>query len=93
MNRRWKYPLKLTFFGLTPEYKQSVHSAIFLLCYKVPGFTHKDIYNMPIHLRAFYLKEYKEWKKAENDADKQTGEQSQQQAYDQYQQTQKNPSK
>jgi len=39
------------------------------------------------------LKEYKEWKKAENDADKQTGEQSQQQAYDQYQQTQKNPSK
>ena len=48
---------------------------------------------MPIYLRTFYLNEYTEWKKAENDADGQTSEQAQQQSYDQYQQMQKNPSK
>ena len=83
--------MKLAFFGLTPEYKQSVHSSIFMLLYKVPGFTHKDLYNMPIHLRTFYLKEYKEWKKAENETSE-TAQQGQEQAYQQYQNTHQNPS-
>ena len=61
--------------------------------YKVPGFSHTEIYNMPIHLRSFYLKEYQEWKKAENEtASSQTAEQGQEQAYQQYQNTHKNPS-
>ena len=80
--------MKLAFFGLTPEYKQSVHSSIFMLLYKVPGFTHSDLYNMPIHLRTFYLKEYNEWKKAENESaeQQQNPQQSQEQAYEQYKQ-------
>jgi len=89
MNRRWKYPLKLAFFGLTPEYKQSVHAAIFMLLYKCPGFTHHDLYTMPVHLRSFYIKEYGEWKKAENE-NEQNAQQGQEEAYQQYVNTQQN---
>ena len=83
--------MKLAFFGLTPEYKQSVHSAIFMLLYKAPGFTHTELYNMPVHLRSFYIKQYKEWKEAENET-AQNADQAQDQAYQQYQNTHQNPS-
>lgn len=91
MNRRWKFPLKLAFFGLTPEYKQSVHSAIFMLMYKVPGLNFQALYNMPVHLRSFYTKEYREWKEAENKT-AESSDQAQDQAYQQYQNTHQNPS-
>jgi len=90
MNRRWKYPLKLAFFGLTPEYKQSMHGAIFMLCYKVPGFSHTEVYNMPCHLRSYYIKEYTEWRKAENET-AENAQQGQEAAYQQYVNTQQNP--
>ncbi len=83
--------MKLAFFGLTPQYKQSVHQTIFLLLYKVPGMTWTDVYNMPIHLRTFYVKEYKEWKEAENET-AQTSDQAQDQAYQQYKNTHQDPS-
>ena len=62
-----------------------------MLMYKVPGLTHEALYNMPIWLRTFYLKEYKEWKEAENKT-AETSDQAQEQAYQQYQNTHQNPS-
>ena len=59
--------------------------------YKVPGLTFTDIYNLPIHLRSYYLKEYREWREAENEtAD--SSEQQQEQAYQHYKNTHQNPS-
>ena len=47
-----------TFFGLTPEYKVILHREVFGLCYNGNGgFTHSEVYNMPIHLRHFYIKQ------------------------------------
>ena len=66
-----------------------------MLLYQVKGFTHKELYNMPLYLRKFYIKEYKEWKKAENENAKseQNSEQAQDQAYQQYVKTHQKPSK
>ena len=68
-----------------------------MLIYQVKGFTHKELYNMPIYLRKFYIKEYKEWRKAENENAQQSGdqnsEQAQDQAYQQYVKTHQKPSK
>ena len=84
MKGRWKYPLKLAFFGLTPEYKQNLHKTIFVLIYK-SGFDFDTLYNLPVHMRNFYLKEYTEWKKAENEqADNES--EAQNAAYERYKQ-------
>tara|TARA_B100000424_G_C22939646_1_gene500018 strand:+ start:914 stop:1066 length:153 start_codon:yes stop_codon:yes gene_type:complete len=50
---------------------------------------------MPIWLRIYYLKEYKEWKKAENEnaSGQESADQGQEAAYQQYLKTrQNNPS-
>ena len=50
------YQLGLTFFGLTPDYKKIVLDEILLLCYHSQGgFTHDEVYNMPIRYRRYYL--------------------------------------
>lgn len=42
---------------LTPEDKVKVHQEIFQLVYNANGgFTHDEVYSMPIFLRYFYLK-------------------------------------
>lgn len=49
------------FFGLTQEYKLQLHEEIFSLCYHGQGgFTWNDVYNLPIHLRRFYIMKVKE---------------------------------
>ena len=62
-----------------------------MLLYKAPGFTHTELYNMPIYLRRFYTEQYKEWREAENETSEQSAEQGQDQAYQQYKNTPKNP--
>ena len=48
----------LTFFGLTQEYRLQMHKVIFSMIYHGKGgFTFQDLYNMPVFLRGFYLKE------------------------------------
>lgn len=49
----------LHFFGLTQEYKISLHKSIFsLITYGKGGWTWESVYfQMPIFLRQFYLKE------------------------------------
>lgn len=50
------YQLGLTFFGLTPDYKKIVLDEILLLCYHSQGgFTHDEVYDMPIRYRRYYL--------------------------------------
>ena len=55
------------FFGLTPADKPKLHEQIFQLMYYGKGFTHSDVYNMPIYLRNFYYKKLSDTRVKEND--------------------------
>ena len=75
----------LAFFGLTPEYKKVILDEVFLLCYNSQGgFTHDQVYNMPIRYRQYYLQKLAELiEKQQEEVDKkfningsQTGEPS-----------------
>ncbi len=56
----------MSFFGLQPEDKPKLHEIIFQLVYHGQGFTHGDVYNMPIYMRNFYMQKLVEAKEAEN---------------------------
>jgi hypothetical protein len=46
------------FFGLGPDYKLGLHEEIFSLCYYGKGgFTWEEVYNLPIHIRRFYIQQ------------------------------------
>ena len=46
-----------TFFGLTPKHRPLIHEEIFqLILHSKGGFTFKEVYDLPIYLRTFYLK-------------------------------------
>jgi len=50
------FRLASTFFGLGLEYKAVLHKEIFYLVTNGEGgFTHTEIYNMPISMRRFYI--------------------------------------
>ena len=58
------------FFGLGPEYKLGIHSEIFSLCYHGQGgFTWEEVYNLPIYLRRFYIKQVTKAIEAKNKAE------------------------
>jgi len=57
----------LGFFGLTPKDKTNLFDQIFQLMYYGAGFTHSDIYDMPVHLRNYYYNKLVETRKKEND--------------------------
>lgn len=62
---RWESP----FYGLTltPEDKVRIHQEIFQLAYNSQGgYTHDQVYTMPIYLRYFYLRCLIEQKEKEN---------------------------
>lgn len=44
----------LAFFGLPDDYRKTLHEEIFTLIYYGQGFTHDDVYSMPVYLRRFY---------------------------------------
>ena len=46
------------FFGLGTDYKLGLHEEIFSLCYYGQGgFTWDEVYELPIHLRRFYIQQ------------------------------------
>lgn len=46
------------FFGLGLDYKLGLHEEIFSLCYHGQGgFSWQDVYDLPIHLRRFYIQQ------------------------------------
>ena len=61
------YRWRLTFFGLSPNDKPKIHEQIFQLMYYGEGFTHSDVYSMPVYLRSFYYKQLVDTRKKEND--------------------------
>ena len=57
MKKTYQYHWIWSFFGLGAQDRPLLHSEIFSLCYYGNGgFTHEQVYNMPIYLRRFYLK-------------------------------------
>ena len=61
-------PLGRTFFGLTSEYKINLHKTIFTIAYYSEGaFTFDQLYNMPVYLRNFYIKQLEETKTKEEE--------------------------
>jgi len=56
----------LGFFGLTPKDKVNLYDQIFQLMYYGAGFTHSDIYEMPIYLRNYYYNKLVETRTKEN---------------------------
>jgi hypothetical protein len=60
--------LGLTFFGLTADTKLQIHKTLFSLAYySNGGFTFEQVYNMPVYLRAFYIKQLEETKLRETE--------------------------
>ena len=56
------YQLILTFFGLTPEYRQNLFSQIHeIIFHGKGGYDWNTVYNMPIWLRTFTFNKLKEW--------------------------------
>ena len=62
-----QFHLQLSFFGLSPSNKLDIHQSIFYFIYGTPGFTFSDVYNMPVHLKNFYLREFMDLKKKEKE--------------------------
>ena len=62
-----QFHLQLSFFGLNPSNKLDIHQSIFYFIYGTPGFTFSDVYNMPVHLKNFYLREFMDFKKKEKE--------------------------
>ena len=60
----------LTFFGLTSKDKPKLHEQIFQIIYYGQGFTHSDVYDMPVYLRNFYYKKLIDTRKKENEETK-----------------------
>lgn len=57
-----------TSFGLTPEYKLELHKAMLTASHYSKGaFSVMELYEMPVYLRNFYLKEFGDLKKKESE--------------------------
>ena len=62
-------PLVLTFFGLTPEYRQNLFSQIHeIVFHGKGGYDYNTIYNMPVWLRKFTFSEIENFFKEEQQA-------------------------
>ena len=56
-----------TFFGLTPEYKVELLRNIMVVAHYSKGaFSVMDLYQMPVYLRNFYMKEFGKLKEEES---------------------------
>jgi len=72
----WRFRLRRTFFGLSPEYMQQVYEQFFFLKYS-GGWSFSEAYNLPVGLRAWFverlIKQLQDEKKAIEDASKGKG--------------------
>jgi hypothetical protein len=61
--------LELAFFGLNPSYKSIILEEINFLCYYGHGgFTHDEVYSMPIRYRQYHIKKVVEFLEKEAEA-------------------------
>ena len=72
----YRFPLELTFFGLTSEYRVSLFTQIHDLVYHGNGgFIHSEVYNMPIWMRQYHIKKINEYLvKQQEEVKKQKGQ-------------------
>jgi len=62
------FRLVLTFFGLTPQYRNILWTQIHDLVYHGGGgFIHSEVYNMPIWLRRYHIHKINEWNKKQKE--------------------------
>ena len=66
MNRKWRFRLRRTFFGLTDEYMENVYEHFFYLQY-TGGWSFIEAYNLPVGLRTWFVKRLSKQIEAEND--------------------------
>jgi len=60
--------LAQTFFGLTQEYKVETYKIMLMVAHYSKGaFSVMDLYNMPVYLRNFYVREFNDMKQKEAD--------------------------
>jgi hypothetical protein len=60
--------LVLTFFGLTPEYKIEVLRTIMTIAHYSKGaFSVMELYNMPVYMRNFFIREFGTLKEKESE--------------------------
>ena len=58
----------LTFFGLTPQYRNNLFTQIHdLVFHGGGGFQHLEVYNMPIWLRKFHISKINEWNRQQKE--------------------------
>jgi len=58
-----------TFFGLTSEHKVEIHKTLFAMAYYSNGaFSFEQVYNMPVYLRSFHMKQLEDAKIKEAEA-------------------------
>ena len=66
--RVYRCPLGLTFFGLTPPYRNILFGQIHdLVFHGNGGFNHSEVYNMPTWLRIFHIKKINEFNEKQQD--------------------------
>ena len=53
------------FFGQPPSNRAAIHEELFNIAYYGNGFTHDELYNMPIPIRRFYAQKLIEAKEQE----------------------------
>ena len=59
--------MAVTFFGLTPEYKvEMMRIMLSVAHYSKGAFSVMDLYNMPVHLRGFFIREFSKLKEVES---------------------------
>ena len=67
----------MNFFGLPASSRPAIHEEIFtLLYYGKGGFTHTEVYNMPVYLRRFNIKLLEKAVKQQNEAQKKSAKSS-----------------
>lgn len=54
MKRKWRCPLRSSFFGLSDEYIKNVYEQFFLLKYH-GGWSFIEAYNLPVLIREWFL--------------------------------------
>ena len=68
MLKKLTFPLVLTFFGLTPQYRNTLFTQVHDLVYHGGGgFIHSEVYNMPTWMRKFHILKINEYNKEKNE--------------------------
>jgi hypothetical protein len=82
----WRFRLRRTFFGLSPEYMEQVYEQFFFLKYS-GGWSFSEAYNLPVGLRTWFVnrlvQQLQDEKKAVEEASKGKGKSQELSAFNQ----------